>query len=102
MKHPHRSASTLMKMVERLFLREILTFEGERHVGIRVEGSHPDRSVFAVARLDGCETVVVARVYEAELDNDPARALHIVYMGMDDLALVARVTQPSFGVQGRN
>lgn len=95
MKHPHRSDSTLMKMVEMLFLREILTFEGERHVGLRVEGRYPDRSVFAVARLDGCET-------EADLDNDPDRALHIVYMGMDDLALVVTVTRPSIGVHGRN
>lgn len=99
---PNRSAAKLLKIVERLFLREILTFEGDRHVGLRVEGRHPDRSVFAVARLGGCETLVVARVYEADLDNDAGRALHIVYMGADDVALMATVTQPSIGVRHHN
>jgi len=92
MKRPRqRSEAALLRIVERLFLREILTFEGERHVGLRVDGAYPDRSVFAVARLDGCATLAVARVYEADLDRRPGHALQLVYMAEDDLALMQAV-----------
>src|SRR5690606_12216225 len=59
-----RSDTALLAIVEKLFLREILSFEGESRIGLRVEGRPPDRSVFAIARLDGCEALAVARVFE--------------------------------------
>lgn len=90
----HRSPAKLLKIVEQMFLREILTFEGESRVGFRVEGHPPDRSVFAIARLGGCASLAVARVYETELDEDPERALRLVYVLEDDLALMLAVLQP--------
>ncbi len=89
-----RSDAALLAVVERLFLREILSFEGESRIGLRVEGRPPDRSVFAIARLDGCEALAVARVFETELDEEPERALRLVYMLEEDLALVLAVIQP--------
>lgn len=90
-----RSDDELLKAVEKLFLREVLSFDGPSRVGVRVDGRHPDRSVFAVAVLESCATVVVARVYETELDRDPERALQIVYMSTDDLELVRTVAAPA-------
>lgn len=90
-----RSDAALLAIVEKLFLREILSFEGESRIGLRVEGRPPDRSVFAIARLDGCEALAVARVFETELDEEPERALRLVYMLEHDLALVLAVIQPS-------
>ena len=89
-----RSDAALLAIVERLFLREILSFEGESRIGLRVEGRPPDRSVFAIARLDGCEALAVARVFETELDEEPERALRLIYMMEQDLALVLAVLQP--------
>lgn len=89
-----RSDATLLRIVERMFLREVLSFEGESRIGLRVEGRPPDRSVFAFARLDGCVPFAVARVSEADLDEDPDRALHLVYMLEEDVALVLAVIQP--------
>ncbi len=89
-----RTDATLLAIVEKLFLREVLSFEGESRIGLRVEGRPPDRSVFAIARLDGCEALAVARVYETELDEEPDRALRLVYMLEQDLALVLAVIRP--------
>lgn len=83
-----RTTEALVKIMERLFLREVLTFEGERHIGMRVDGSWPDRSVFAVASLDGGQTLAVARVYEADLERAPHRALHLVYLAAEDIELI--------------
>lgn len=91
----HRSPAQLLKIVERLFLREILSFECESRVGFRVEGRPPGRSVFAIARLDGCSSLAVARVCETDLDDDPEHALRLVYMLEEDLALMLAVIQPS-------
>ncbi len=93
-RRPQRFQADLLEVVERMFLREILTFEGERHVGLRLEGAFPDRSVFAVARLDGGSTIAVARVYEADLEHDPAQALRLVYMTEEDLGLFCGVVGP--------
>lgn len=82
-----RSAATFLEMVESLVLRDLLTFEGEKQIGLRVDGNPPDRSAFAVARLDDGATVAVARVFEIELDRDPEAALHLVYMAEEDFAL---------------
>lgn len=86
-----RSDAALLAIVEKLFLREILSFEGESRIGLRVEGRPPDGSVFAIARLDGCEALAVARVFEAELDEEADRALRLVYMLEQDLALTRDV-----------
>ena len=87
-----RSDADLVRTVEQLFLREVLTFDGPKRVGVRLDGRSPDRSVFAVAALESCASVVVARVYEADLDRDPDHALQLIYMGEDDLALVRCIT----------
>lgn len=89
-----RSDDEMLKAVEQLFLREVLSFDGPSRVGLRVAGSHPDRSVFAAAVLEGCATVVVARVEETELERDPERALQIVYISDCDLALLQAVLKP--------
>lgn len=86
-----RTTESLVKIVERVILREVLTFEGERHIGLRVDGSWPDRSVFAVASLDDGHTLAVARVHEADLERSPHRALHLVYLAEEDLELVRAV-----------
>lgn len=86
-----RSAETFLKMAQSLVLRDLLTFEGEKRVGLRVDGNPPDRSTFAVARLDEDGTVAVARVFETELDRDPDAALHLVYMTDEDFALFRAV-----------
>lgn len=87
-----RSDAEFVRTVEQLFLREVLTFDGPKRVGVRLDGTPPDRSVFAVGRLENCGSVVVARVYEADLDRDPERALQLVYMSNGDLELVEDVT----------
>lgn len=92
-----RSDAELLKAVERLFLREVLTFDGPKRVGVRLDGTPPDRSVFAVARLETCGSVVVARVYETDLDRERERALQLVYMSRVDQELVANVTSSIFG-----
>lgn len=74
---------SLLEEVERLFLREILTFEGERRVTMRVDGNWPDRRVFAVARLE--DFVAVASVYEDDLARRPEQALQIIYMSAEDV-----------------
>lgn len=92
--HRERSDATLLRIVEGMFLREILAFEGESLIGLRLEGRPPDRSVFAFARLDGCACLAVARVSEADLDEDPDRALRLVYMFDEDVALVLAAILP--------
>ena len=91
MKPPRtRSTTDLLQTVERLFLHEVLTFEGEKHVRFTVEGAAPDRSVFAVASVDRT-SIAVARVYEADLDHEPERALRLVYMLRADLEQIQAV-----------
>jgi hypothetical protein len=82
-------------MVESLVLRDLLTFEGPKRIGFRMDGNPPDRSVFAVASLDSEGTVAVARVFEAELERDPLAALHLVYMTEEDFALFCSTVQAS-------
>lgn len=84
---PTRSAETFMMMVESLVLHDLLTFEGPKRIGVRVDGNPPDRSAFAVARLGDDGAVAVARVFECEFDRDPMAALHLVYMTDEDFAL---------------
>jgi hypothetical protein len=86
-----RSDAELLRTVEQIFLREVLSFDGPKRVGVRLDGRSPDRSVFGVAVLESCASVVVARVCEADLDRDPERALHLVYMSGGDLELVQNV-----------
>lgn len=93
-----RSDAEFVRTVEQLFLREVLTFDGSKRVGVRLDGTPPDRSVFAVGRLETCGSVVVARVYETDLDRDPEHALHLVYMSSTDQTLVANVTSSVFGL----
>ncbi len=97
-----RSDATLLAIVEKMFLREILSFDGQSRIGLRVEGRPPDRSVFAIARLDGCEALAVGRVFETELDEDPERALRLVYMLEQDLALVLAVIQSQRAASNAN
>lgn len=87
-----RSDAELLRTVEQLFLREVLSFDGPKRVGVRLDGRPPDRSVFAVAALEDCAAVAVARVYEADLDCDPECALRLVYMSTSDVELVECVT----------
>ena len=94
----HRSPAQLLKIVERMFMREIRSFDGGYRVAFRVQGHPPDRSVFAFARLDGCSSLAVARVYETDLDNDRDHALRLVYMLEDDLAVMLAVLQPRCSV----
>lgn len=82
-----RSTTELLRTVERMFLNEVLTFEGEKHVSLRAEGPAPERSVFAVATIE-CDQLAIGRVYEADLDHDPARALRLVYLAREDVELV--------------
>ena len=98
MKQRRRSAPQLLAEVEPLFRREVDTFDGERHVGLRVDGRFPDRSVFAVAWLKGDEALAVARVYEADLDHAPAQAMQLVYLGGEDLELVRLVARKAEAV----
>lgn len=97
MKRRRRGLSevALLRAAEKLFLNEVMTFEGTRRIGLRVEGAWPDRSVFAVAFLEGCTSIAVARVHEGDLVEDPGRALQIVYMLEEDLALMRAVLTPS-------
>lgn len=87
-----RSDAELLRAVEQLFLREVLTFDGPKRVGVRLDGQSPDRSVFAVAALESCASVVVARAYEADLERDPEHALQLVYMSEGDVGLARTVT----------
>ena len=87
-----RSDAEFVRTVEQLFLREVLTFDGPKRIGVRLDGTPPDRSVFAFGRLQSCGSIVVARVYEADLDRDPESALQLVYMSHDDLALARSIT----------
>lgn len=89
-----RSRARLLKMVERMFMREVRSFDGGYRVAFRLEGRPPDRSVFAFARLDGCSSLAVARVYETDLDNDREHALRLVYVLQDDLLLLLDALQP--------
>jgi hypothetical protein len=57
------------------------------NVGFRVEGPAPERSVFAVATIER-DQLAIARVYEVDLDHDPARALRLVYLAREDVELV--------------
>ena len=76
-------------------MREVRSFDGGYRVAFRVQGHPPDRSVFAFAKLDGCASLAVARVYETDLDDgDREHALRLVYMLEDDLAVMLAVLQP--------
>lgn len=94
-----RSDAELLRTVEQLFLREVLSFDGPKRIGTRLDGRPPDRSVFAVAELESCASVVVARVYEADLDLDPEGSLRLVYMTEADLELFQAVAsaEPALG-----
>ena len=52
-----RSDAEFLRTVEQLFLREVLTFDGPKRIGVRLDGRSPDRSVFAVVTLTGCASV---------------------------------------------
>lgn len=93
----HRSDAEFLRTVEQLFLREVLSFDGPKRIGMRLDGRPPDRSVFAVAELESCASVVVARVYEADLDLDVEGSLQLVYMTDADLELFHAVGSPVLG-----
>jgi hypothetical protein len=86
-----RSDAELLGTVEQIFLREVLSFDGPKRVGVRIEGRWPDRSVFATAVLESCSSLAVARVYETELDRDPERALQMVFLSGADVELLQAV-----------
>ena len=65
----------------------MLTFEGEKHVRDRVDGPPGERSVFAIATIEG-DQLALARVYESDLANDPEHALRLVYLAREDVELV--------------
>lgn len=93
-----RTDEALLRVVEGLFLREVLTFEGEHHVALRLDGSWPDRSVFAVASLGGGTTLAVARVQECDLDS--AGTLALVYLEREDMELVRAVARVAGRLRG--
>jgi len=91
------TGSSLMKRVEDLVLRDALSFEGQRRIGLRYDESPPDPSVFAVVQVDAGDVLAVARVHESELDAAAEGALHFVYMTREDLALLALTAFPTRG-----
>lgn len=88
-----RSPRDLEREVQALLMRE---FDGLAcsSLALRIDGEPPDRNVFAVAHLPGCDSVAVARIYEADLGQPDS--LHVVYMTAPDAALFHATAYSAF------
>lgn len=88
------TAKSLVARVRVLLNQEFAGFHGLCEVALRVDGEPPDRSVFAVVHLRGCESVAIARVYEADLPGSRRDMIQVLYLTTDDAALLHTALAP--------
>lgn len=85
---PTPTLGSLARHVRAILEQELAGFDGPCDITLRADGDAPDRSVFAVARLHGCATVAIARVYEADLPHLRRGGVQVVYLSTEDAALL--------------